>query len=176
MASRARLASTFTRPSSFHFRVTPAADQQPLRYQNRQSFLQYQYPSRSFQRTYSKKPSTNSHLNPTPHVYSPEPQSFTARLKNLSREYGWTVIGVYFVLTVADLPLCFLAVKYIGAERIAHAEHVVVGGAKDLIGRYFPNLFDQHGETDDKIEAAQVEQEEKNGGPSEYPEYTSIAC
>ncbi|KAF2448987.1 hypothetical protein P171DRAFT_461615 [Karstenula rhodostoma CBS 690.94] len=118
MSPRARLASAFVRPSWCPFRATPIAHQQSIR----------------------GKPSTNSQPNPTPHLGSPEPQSFTARLKKLSREYGWTVIGVYIALTIADIPLCFLAVKYIGAERIAHAEHVVVGGAKDLIGRYFPDL------------------------------------
>ncbi|KAL5386474.1 hypothetical protein DPSP01_004199 [Paraphaeosphaeria sporulosa] len=166
MASRARLTSAFTRPSWYPFRVPPAAYQQPIRYQSRQSLLHCQYSSRLFRRNYSKKRSTNSHPDPTPHLGSPEPQSFTARLKKLSREYGWTVVGVYLALTVADLPLCFLAVKYVGAERIDHVEHVVVGGAKDLIGRYFPNLFDKGGESDSEIEAAQAEQEEQSGGPT----------
>lgn len=121
--------------------------------------------SRTVIRNYSRKPPTQP--NPTSSLGSPEPQSFTARLRKLSREYGWTVIGVYLALTVADLPFCFLAVKYIGAERIAHAEHVVVGGAKDLIGRVFPNIFDKESETETEAQVAQTEKEEFLEGPSE---------
>lgn len=76
------------------------------------------------------------------------------------------MIGVYLALTVADLPLCFLAVKYIGAERIAHAEHVVVGGAKELVGQVFPNLFSNDSENGTVNEVAQAEKEEANCGPS----------
>lgn len=120
--------------------------------------------SRTVIRNYSRKPPTQP--NPTSSLGSPEPQSFTARLRKLSREYGWTVIGVYLALTVADLPFCFLAVKYIGAERIAHAEHVVVGGAKDLIGRVFPNIFDKESETETEAQVAQTEKEEFLEGPT----------
>lgn len=175
MASRARLASAFVRTSWFPFRATPAAHQQPIRYQSRQFILEFKSSNRLFRRNYSKNPSTKSQLNPTPHLGSLEPQSFTARLKKLFREYGWTVLGVYGALTIADLPLCFLAVQYIGAERIAHVEHIVVGGAKDLIGRYFPNLFEKDAENEAEIEAAQAEQEAESGGPSERLCSMSIA-
>lgn len=80
------------------------------------------------------------------------------------------MLGVYLALTVADLPLCFLAVKYIGAERIAHAEHKIVGGAKDILGRYFPNLIGKDRGDEAEMEAARVEEEEEeeSGGPSKY--------
>jgi hypothetical protein len=43
---------------------------------------------------------------------------------------------------VCDLPFCYLAVKWLGAERIQHWEDVVVGGAKEIISIPFPNLFE----------------------------------
>jgi len=47
-----------------------------------------------------------------------EPTSFGARLKKLSREYGWTAVGVYMALTVLDFPFCFLLVRSVGTEKI----------------------------------------------------------
>ncbi|KAH7084797.1 hypothetical protein BKA63DRAFT_3098 [Paraphoma chrysanthemicola] len=64
--------------------------------------------------------------NPTPHLGSPEPApSLSQRLKKLSREYGWTAVGVYFALSVLDFPFCFLAVRLLGTDRIGHYEDVV---------------------------------------------------
>ena len=97
-------------------------------------------------------------------------------MKKLSREYGWTVLGVYAALTVADLPFCFLAVKYIGAERVAHAEHVVVGGAKDLLGRFFPNLFKKESEEQVSGDVLQAERDEATGEPSEPFHHDSSVC
>lgn len=159
------MATTLVRRSWLPLRTGHPLYQHILRYQSKQFIIRHNFPTRLFRRNYSK-PSANPPPNPTPNLGSPEPHSFTARLKKLSREYGWTVIGVYLALTVADLPFCFLAVKYIGAERIAHAEHVVVGGAKDLIGRIFPNMFDQNTEKEAEAEVAQAEQEELAGEPS----------
>lgn len=111
---------------------------------------------RSPWRTYSQKGPSHVRPNPTPNLNSPEPHSLTARLKKLSREYGWTVIGVYLALTVADFPFCFLAVKYIGAERVAHAEHVIVGGAKRVAQKVFPNLLQEKVEVKEEVEAAEA--------------------
>ncbi|KAJ4294088.1 DUF1279 super [Kalmusia sp. IMI 367209] len=71
---------------------------------------------------------------------------------------------------VADLPFCFLAVRYIGAERVAYAEHVVLGGAKDLIGRFFPTLF-ENAEQEVEVEASEADKhvpDNEGGNPSEY--------
>lgn len=48
----------------------------------------------------------------------PEPNSLSARLKKLSREYGWAAVGVYLTLSVLDFPFCFLLVRTLGTERI----------------------------------------------------------
>lgn len=66
------------------------------------------------------------HHDPTPHLGSPEPApSLSQRLKQLSREYGWAALGVYFGLSLLDFPFCFLAVRLLGTDRIGHYEDVV---------------------------------------------------
>ncbi|KAI1806020.1 hypothetical protein F4811DRAFT_512404 [Daldinia bambusicola] len=62
-----------------------------------------------------------------------EPQGFTARMKKLSREYGWAALGVYLGLTVLDFPFCFLLVRSVGTERIGAIEHWVVSNVSKLI-------------------------------------------
>ncbi|KAL2018005.1 hypothetical protein VTK56DRAFT_1385 [Thermocarpiscus australiensis] len=62
-----------------------------------------------------------------------EPLSFSARMKKLSREYGWTAVGVYLALSVLDFPFCFLLVRTVGTEKIAHLEHVVVSNVQKII-------------------------------------------
>ncbi|KAK4241641.1 hypothetical protein C8A03DRAFT_40995 [Achaetomium macrosporum] len=64
---------------------------------------------------------------------SGESLSISARMKKLSREYGWTAAGVYLALSVLDFPFCFLLVRTVGTEKIAHIEHVVVSNIKKAI-------------------------------------------
>ncbi|KAJ9164682.1 Peptide alpha-N-acetyltransferase Nat2 [Coniochaeta hoffmannii] len=59
--------------------------------------------------------------------------SISQRLKKLSREYGWSAVGVYLALSVLDFPFCFLLVRTIGTDRIAEAEEYVVSNAKKVI-------------------------------------------
>lgn len=47
-----------------------------------------------------------------------ESLSLAGRLKKLSREYGWSAVGVYFGLSVLDFPFCFLLVRVVGADNI----------------------------------------------------------
>ena len=47
-----------------------------------------------------------------------EPATLGARMRKLSREYGWVAVGVYFSLSVLDFPFCFLLVKVVGTEKI----------------------------------------------------------
>jgi N-terminal acetyltransferase 2 len=51
----------------------------------------------------------------------------------MSREYGWTAVGVYLSLSALDFPFCFLAVRWLGTDTIGHYEHVVVEGVKGLL-------------------------------------------
>ncbi|KAL8807147.1 MAG: hypothetical protein Q9200_004780 [Gallowayella weberi] len=77
--------------------------------------------------------STKPPFNPTPQLGSPEPSlSFSQRLRKLSREYGWSAMGVYLLLSALDFPFCFLAVRWVGAERIGHYESVVIEAVKKV--------------------------------------------
>ncbi|KAK8098256.1 uncharacterized protein PG998_013742 [Apiospora kogelbergensis] len=59
-----------------------------------------------------------------------EPQGLSARLKKLSREYGWSAVGVYLAMSILDFPFCFLLVRIVGTDRIGALEHYVVSNAK----------------------------------------------
>ncbi|KAJ9607932.1 DUF1279 super [Cladophialophora chaetospira] len=63
----------------------------------------------------------------------PQPTTLSARLKKMSREYGWTAVGVYFALSALDFPFCFLAVRMIGTDTIGHYEHVIVENIKGVL-------------------------------------------
>ncbi|KAK8131479.1 peptide alpha-N-acetyltransferase [Apiospora sp. TS-2023a] len=62
-----------------------------------------------------------------------EPQGLSARLKKLSREYGWSAVGVYLAMSILDFPFCFLLVRIVGTDRIGALEHYVVSNAKKVI-------------------------------------------
>jgi len=34
------------------------------------------------------------------------------------REYGWSALGVYFLLTAVDFPFCYLLVQMLGPDRV----------------------------------------------------------
>lgn len=69
---------------------------------------------------------------------SSQKTSFSQRMQKLSREYGWAALGVYLGLSALDFPFCFLAVRYLGAEKIAHYEHIVIETAKQCFARIWP--------------------------------------
>ncbi|KAF6818446.1 peptide alpha-n-acetyltransferase nat2 [Colletotrichum sojae] len=62
-----------------------------------------------------------------------ESLSLSQRLKKLSKEYGWSAVGVYFALSVLDFPFCFLLVRVVGTDRIGQLEHWVTSHAKKII-------------------------------------------
>lgn len=80
------------------------------------------------------------HHDPTPHLGSPEPApSLSQRLKQLSREYGWAALGVYFGLSLLDFPFCFLAVRLLGTDRIGHYEDVVKNAFWNVVRLVIPD-------------------------------------
>ncbi|OCK81794.1 hypothetical protein K432DRAFT_380962 [Lepidopterella palustris CBS 459.81] len=92
----------------------------------------------------SSKTPQNPKLNPTPHLGSPEPApSLSQRLRKLSREYGWSAIGVYLALSALDFPFCFLAVRMLGTDRIGRYEHAVIEAFWEVVQVPFPNLGKQ---------------------------------
>lgn len=64
--------------------------------------------------------------------------TLSQRLKKLSREYGWSALGVYLTLSALDFPFCFLAVRLLGTDRIGHWEHVAMGYIKKWIAVVWP--------------------------------------
>lgn len=117
-------------------------------------------PRRAPRRCNSTKPPAgpNPNPNPTPELGSPEASlSLSQRLRKLSREYGYTALGVYMGLLVLDFPFCFLAVQYLGADRIGRYEHVVVENLKNIVRIPFPGVL----ETKDTQEATATAEEVK---------------
>lgn len=42
----------------------------------------------------------------------------------MSKEYGWTAVGVYLALSALDFPFCFLFVRMVGTEQIGKCIHL----------------------------------------------------
>jgi hypothetical protein len=83
----------------------------------------YKSPLRTDKRSFHKT-SRLRDAKPDPSKATPqEPQGLSARLKKLSREYGWATIGVYLSLSVLDFPFCFLLVRVVGTDRIGEKPH-----------------------------------------------------
>lgn len=103
---------------------------------------------------FAKRPnSTKPNFNPTPNLGSPEPSlSLTQRLRKLSREYGWSALGVYLLLTAVDFPFCFLAVRWLGTDRIGHWEHVIVERFWKVVEMALPNIRGQARQAVDDVE------------------------
>ncbi|KAL9586756.1 MAG: hypothetical protein Q9212_000703 [Teloschistes hypoglaucus] len=87
--------------------------------------------------------STKPPFNPTSHLGSPEPSlSLSQRLRKLSREYGWSALGVYFLLSALDFPFCFLAVRWLGTDTIGRWESAIVDGFWKLVNIPFGSSSD----------------------------------
>jgi N-terminal acetyltransferase 2 len=75
--------------------------------------------SRLFHTTRARRSQVNPSPNPIPSLGSPnENISLGQRMRKLSREYGWSALGVYLILTALDFPFCYLLVRYLGTDRI----------------------------------------------------------
>lgn len=68
---------------------------------------------RNFNWSWSRRSQTSGGANG-----GEESLSLSGRLRKLSREYGWSAVGVYLALSVLDFPFCFLLVKWAGTDRI----------------------------------------------------------
>ncbi|KAG6002936.1 hypothetical protein E4U21_002501 [Claviceps maximensis] len=62
-----------------------------------------------------------------------EKLSLSQKLKRLSKEYGWSAVGVYLALSVLDFPFCFLLVRIVGTDTIGKVEHYVVSSVSQFI-------------------------------------------
>lgn len=99
---------------------------------------------RFFHKSKARRSGRTTSPDPTPNLNSPkgtssgaaaepEPQGLGAKMRKLSREYGWSALGVYFALTALDFPFCYLFVKQMGTDRIGEWEHIVISHVKAVI-------------------------------------------
>ncbi|KAH8701481.1 hypothetical protein GQ44DRAFT_717566 [Phaeosphaeriaceae sp. PMI808] len=162
-----------TRPSGLALRNFFTATQ-PAANSKLVSFVQRLAPVRRFRNLRFKSDSSSSQrLNPTPYLGSPEPApSLSQRLKKLSREYGWTAVGVYFALTVIDFPFCFLAVRLLGTDRIGHYEDVIKNAFWTVIRVAFPEA----GKKSKDAEIAEATAREGDFGAAELDQRNGAAA
>ncbi|KAF3936407.1 hypothetical protein ABW19_dt0202717 [Dactylella cylindrospora] len=72
--------------------------------------------------TFARRPYSSTATSSTTH----QQLTVSQRMKQLFKEYGFSAIGVYFLLSVLDFPFCFLFVKTVGTEKIAYYEHIII--------------------------------------------------
>jgi N-terminal acetyltransferase 2 len=85
--------------------------------------------SRLFHTTRARRSQVKPSPNPTPSLGSPnENLSLGQRMRKLSREYGWSAVGVYLALSALDFPFCYLLVRYLGTDIIGKANSVSYHG------------------------------------------------
>lgn len=84
--------------------------------QSRQSLLRSA--RRDFHQSPQKRASNQKGSSSSSSSSAKEPSGLSARLKKLSREYGWAAVGVYLGLSVLDFPFCFLLVRVVGTDKI----------------------------------------------------------
>ncbi|CRG85536.1 hypothetical protein PISL3812_02588 [Talaromyces islandicus] len=87
------------------------------------------------QRTFFQQRFSSTTNNTTTKTQS---QSLSQRLKTLSREYGWSALGVYLALSALDFPFCFATVRLVGVERIGYMEHAILDWIKGALGHFWP--------------------------------------
>jgi hypothetical protein len=72
-------------------------------------------------------------------------------MRKLSREYGWSALGVYFVLSVLDFPFCYLLLRYLGTDRIGMSILSIlppvspedeVSGCKNVVSLSVEEIYD----------------------------------
>ncbi|KAH9885175.1 hypothetical protein F4778DRAFT_514215 [Xylariomycetidae sp. FL2044] len=156
--------------------------QTPFRRINQQSsFNSLKRPSKPASRSAPRRSFHNTSqlrdANPTPKeapkeapkdTNTKEPQGLSARLKKLSREYGWSALGVYLALSVLDFPFCFLLVRTVGTDRIGKLEHWIVSNAKKLVPQ---SVQDKWHEYQKALKQAEME----NLGNDDISEHVEMA-
>jgi len=75
-------------------------------------------------------------------------------MRKLSREYGWSAVGIYFLLSALDFPFCFVAVGWLGTERIGRLEHAIIEWVKRAIPFQIPEAWGGKGRLSQKAEQA----------------------
>ncbi|KAL4911728.1 hypothetical protein BDW62DRAFT_196362 [Aspergillus aurantiobrunneus] len=165
--------STTTRlPTRRPFSLAPHAQQllQIRRQTTLRSFQQsrFQDSFRAYRAFHTNRPRFNKSSGYTYQSPSATP-SLSQRLKTLSREYGWSALWIYLFLSALDFPFCFAAVRFLGADKIGHYEHVVVESVKGFVNKVWPGAFEESKEEEEE-EAA-----EKKAPAEEASLWTQLA-
>lgn len=87
----------------------------------------------------------------------PPKASKSSTIKELTKKYGWTAVGVYFALSALDLPVAYLIVHSLGKDKTQQIEKAV----KDFFGMSTKpeDLATVETETDEKGKTVIVEEE-----------------
>lgn len=94
-------------------------------------------------------------------------------MKQLSKEYGYAALAVYFALSALDFPFCFLGVRLVGTEKIGQYEEVIIGavkpwwvGVRAKVGFPLkePSLEEKIVAAEEKVEAEREAEERKREG------------
>jgi hypothetical protein len=110
-------------PTSFTF-TSHARPQNPTLLQRIRS-LRFFHNTRP-RRNGRPSPDPTPNLNSGGSAAEAEPQSLGARMRKLSREYGWSALGVYFALTALDFPFCYLFVRQMGTDKIGEFDFYLI--------------------------------------------------
>ncbi|KAH8428880.1 DUF1279 superfamily [Aspergillus melleus] len=148
--------SIFRRGFSFGANVTP--------HQGRSFRSQTQF-GRSAAQNLARRPQSatfrrffNSSQSKRYSSQSGESGSLSQRLKTLSREYGWSALWVYLLLSAMDFPICFAAVRLLGVDRIGHYEHVILESVKGAIQTVWPSAPETESQSERPTSEATKEQ------------------
>ena len=98
-------------------------------------------------------------------------ESLSQKLRKLSREYGWSALGVYLLLSALDFPFCYAAVSLLGADRIGHYEDVILQTAGDAIRAVWPGK-----QAEDSNNPEEAVEENKEGSADQSPEEAGKAA
>ncbi|OJJ71485.1 hypothetical protein ASPBRDRAFT_179931 [Aspergillus brasiliensis CBS 101740] len=125
---------------------------------------QMQQPGNIFRRSFFRSARSNSSAQS-----QQQPPSLSQRLRALSKEYGWSALWVYLILSAVDFPLCFMAVRLAGVDRIGHYEHVISESVKGAVRKVWPPSEEEEKaaaalQSQAEQESAEEGEEKANGG------------
>ncbi|KAI0453443.1 hypothetical protein F5B21DRAFT_283006 [Xylaria acuta] len=104
----------------------------------------YRSPLRTNKRSFHKTSRLRDSKPDPSKANTQAPQGLSARLRKLSREYGWAAVGVYLSLSILDFPFCFLLVRVVGTDRIGELEEWVVSRAVKVIPDSVRNRWNEY--------------------------------
>ncbi|RMJ28328.1 peptide alpha-N-acetyltransferase Nat2 [Aspergillus sp. HF37] len=125
-------------------------------------------------RGYSTHPNKEEPKSDTKHA------SFSQRMRRLSREYGWSALGVYLLLSALDFPFCFAAVRLLGVDRIGHYEQVIMDSLRSVLPGGFGGLEEEggsgsEGDGDGAGDESQIARANRRNSGAEASIWTQLA-